>query len=77
MYPSQALDMNLKQRSVLTKPFQPITDVTTEYIACNGGPNPTTASSDIINVKAGDTVQATWRHTLTSEFGKQTMFCWN
>jgi len=44
----------------------PITDVTTEYIACNGGPNPTTASSDIINVKAGDTVQATWRHTLTS-----------
>jgi len=44
----------------------PITDVTTEYIACNGGPNPTTPSPDVINVKAGDTVQATWRHTLTS-----------
>jgi len=44
----------------------PITDVTTEYIACNGGPNPTTPSSDIITVAAGSTVQATWRHTLTS-----------
>lgn len=44
----------------------PITDVTTEYVACNGGPNPTTASSDIIDVKAGSTVEAVWRHTLTS-----------
>ncbi|KAE8443539.1 hypothetical protein EG329_001779 [Mollisiaceae sp. DMI_Dod_QoI] len=44
----------------------PITDVTTNAVACNGGPNPTTASPDIINVKAGDTIQATWRHTLTS-----------
>lgn len=45
----------------------PITDVTSEYIACNGGPNPTTASSDIVNVTAGSTVQAVWRHTLTSD----------
>ncbi|KAI9642617.1 hypothetical protein NHQ30_009422 [Ciborinia camelliae] len=44
----------------------PITDVTTQYVACNGGPNPTTPSSDIINVQAGSTVQAIWRHTLTS-----------
>ncbi|KAF8863021.1 glycoside hydrolase family 61 protein [Acephala macrosclerotiorum] len=44
----------------------PITDVTTNDLACNGGPNPTTASPYVINVTAGDTVQATWRHTLTS-----------
>lgn len=44
----------------------PITDVTSNDLACNGGPNPTTASPYVINVKAGDTVQATWRHTLTS-----------
>ncbi|KAB8298619.1 hypothetical protein EYC80_000798 [Monilinia laxa] len=44
----------------------PITDVTTEYVACNGGPNPTTPSSNIINVVAGSSVQAIWRHTLTS-----------
>jgi len=44
----------------------PITDVTTNDLACNGGPNPTTASPYIINVNAGSTVQATWRHTLTS-----------
>jgi len=44
----------------------PITDVTTNYVACNGGPNPTTATSKVINVAAGSTVQATWRHTLTS-----------
>jgi len=35
-------------------------------IACNGGPNPTTATNKVINVAAGSTVQATWRHTLTS-----------
>ncbi|KAI1433818.1 lytic polysaccharide monooxygenase [Xylaria sp. CBS 124048] len=44
----------------------PITDVTSNYLACNGGPNPTTPSSDIIDVTAGSTVTATWRHTLTS-----------
>jgi cellulase len=44
----------------------PITDVTTSAITCNGGPNPTTPSSKIIDVKAGDTVKAVWRHTLTS-----------
>jgi len=44
----------------------PIQDVTSDDLACNGGPNPTTPSSAIINVVAGSTVQATWRHTLTS-----------
>ncbi|KAM0160986.1 hypothetical protein ACHAPG_002745 [Botrytis cinerea] len=44
----------------------PINDVTTEYVACNGGPNPTTPSSNIINVVAGSTVNAIWRHTLDS-----------
>ncbi|RFU34529.1 lytic polysaccharide monooxygenase, partial [Scytalidium lignicola] len=44
----------------------PIQDVTTNYIACNGGPNPTTRDKNIITVQAGDTVQAVWRHTLTS-----------
>jgi cellulase len=44
----------------------PINDVTSNDVVCNGGPNPTTPSTNIINVKAGDTVQAVWRHTLTS-----------
>ncbi|KAI9691749.1 MAG: hypothetical protein M1822_007821 [Bathelium mastoideum] len=45
----------------------PITDVTSDYIACNGGSNPTTPSSDIITVAAGSTADLTWRHTLTSD----------
>jgi cellulase len=44
----------------------PINDVSSSAVACNGGPNPTTPSSKIIDVKAGDTVKAVWRHTLTS-----------
>ncbi|OBT52582.1 hypothetical protein VE04_07247 [Pseudogymnoascus sp. 24MN13] len=44
----------------------PITDVSTSDIACNGGPNPTTPSNVVIDVKAGSTVQTYWRHTLTS-----------
>jgi len=44
----------------------PQQDVTSNYMACNGGNNPTTATSQVINVAAGSTVQATWRHTLTS-----------
>ncbi|KFX90969.1 hypothetical protein V490_06163 [Pseudogymnoascus sp. VKM F-3557] len=45
----------------------PITDVTSEYVACNGGPNPTTPSSTVIDVTAGSTVQVYWRHTLDSD----------
>jgi len=44
----------------------PQTDVTSQYIACNGDPNPTTSSPDVIDVTAGSTVTAVWRHTLTS-----------
>ncbi|OTA99482.1 glycoside hydrolase family 61 protein [Hypoxylon sp. CI-4A] len=44
----------------------PISDVTTNDVACNGGPNPTTPSDKIIDIKAGSTVNAIWRHTLTS-----------
>jgi len=44
----------------------PITDVTSSNIVCNGGPNPTTASSTVINVAAGSSVSARWRHTQTS-----------
>lgn len=44
----------------------PITDVTSNDLACNGGPNPTTPSSEIITVTAGSTVKAVWRHTLQS-----------
>ncbi|KAK6953318.1 hypothetical protein Daesc_005620 [Daldinia eschscholtzii] len=44
----------------------PISDVTSNDVACNGGPNPTTPSDKVIDVKAGSTVNAIWRHTLTS-----------
>ncbi|KAJ9143226.1 Carbohydrate-binding module family 1 protein [Coniochaeta hoffmannii] len=44
----------------------PIQDVTSNDLACNGGPNPTMPSDKIITVTAGSTVQAVWRHTLTS-----------
>ncbi|MCJ1306577.1 hypothetical protein MMC25_000220, partial [Agyrium rufum] len=41
-------------------------DVTSNYLACNGGGNPTTPSNALVTVAAGSTVQVTWRHTLTS-----------
>ncbi|KAF2476769.1 uncharacterized protein BDR25DRAFT_211040 [Lindgomyces ingoldianus] len=44
----------------------PITDVSSNNIVCNGGPNPTTATSKVITVQAGSTAKLTWRHTLTS-----------
>jgi hypothetical protein len=44
----------------------PITNVASNDLACNGGPNPTTATKEIITVTAGTTVKAHWRHTLTS-----------
>ncbi|KAG8947158.1 hypothetical protein FRC04_011011 [Tulasnella sp. 424] len=44
----------------------PITDVTSNDIICNGGPNPlvTPYSQTVINVPAGATVQAEWHHVL-------------
>ncbi|KAK8102562.1 lytic polysaccharide monooxygenase [Apiospora sp. TS-2023a] len=44
----------------------PIQDVSSDSLACNGPPNPTTPSDAIIDVQAGSTVTAVWRHTLTS-----------
>ncbi|KAF2009342.1 lytic polysaccharide monooxygenase [Aaosphaeria arxii CBS 175.79] len=44
----------------------PITEVTSNDIVCNGGPNPTKSTSTVINVQAGSTAKLTWRHTLTS-----------
>ncbi|KAF2729494.1 hypothetical protein EJ04DRAFT_568567 [Polyplosphaeria fusca] len=44
----------------------PITEVTSNDIACNGGPNPTKPTSTVITVQAGSTAKLTWRHTLTS-----------
>jgi len=44
----------------------PITDVTSNDIICNGGPNPlvTPFTTNIINIPAGATVQAEWHHVL-------------
>jgi hypothetical protein len=44
----------------------PIEDVTSNSLACNGPPNPTTPSNVVINVKAGSTVTALWRYMLTT-----------
>ncbi|KAH9900087.1 glycoside hydrolase family 61 protein [Xylariomycetidae sp. FL2044] len=42
----------------------PQSDVSSSYMACNGGSNPTTPSSNVIPVKAGGEVTAIWRKTL-------------
>lgn len=46
----------------------PITDVTSNDVICNGGPNPLNQPlpTDIINVKAGDKLTTEWHHTLDS-----------
>jgi len=44
----------------------PIEDVTSDSLACNGPPNPTTPTSKVITVTAGDTVTAVWRYMLSS-----------
>ncbi|KAK7747796.1 hypothetical protein SLS62_008832 [Diatrype stigma] len=45
----------------------PISDVSTNSLACNGPPNDAPKATDaVIEVKAGSTVNAIWRHTLTS-----------
>lgn len=44
----------------------PIQDVTSDSLACNGPPNPTMPTDKIIDVTAGSTVTAVWRHTLDS-----------
>lgn len=44
----------------------PITDVSSNDLACNGGPNPTTPSNEIITVTAGSTVKAVCMETYPS-----------
>ncbi|SPN99287.1 related to cel1 protein precursor [Cephalotrichum gorgonifer] len=42
----------------------PIEDVTSNSLACNGPPNPTTPTDHIITVEAGSNVTAIWRYML-------------
>ena len=44
----------------------PIEDVTSNSMACNGNPNPTTATSKVITVQAGQSVTAVWRYMLST-----------
>ncbi|KAK3370459.1 glycoside hydrolase family 61 protein [Podospora didyma] len=44
----------------------PIEDVTSQSLACNGAPNPTTPSSKVITVQAGSNVTAIWRYMLST-----------
>ncbi|KAK3904856.1 glycosyl hydrolase family 61-domain-containing protein [Staphylotrichum tortipilum] len=44
----------------------PIDDVTSDSMACNGAPNPTTPTSKVITVNAGDTVTAVWKYMLST-----------
>ncbi|KAF1964858.1 endoglucanase II [Bimuria novae-zelandiae CBS 107.79] len=45
----------------------PITNVASNDIACNGGPNGVVQNTNtVINIQAGSTAKLTWRHTLTS-----------
>jgi hypothetical protein len=44
----------------------PIEDVTSNSIACNGAPNPTSPTSTVIDVEAGTNVTAIWRFMLTT-----------
>ena len=44
----------------------PIEDVTSNSMACNGPPNPTSPTSTIITVQAGQEVTALWRYMLST-----------
>ena len=44
----------------------PIEDVTSNSMACNGPPNPTSPTSTIIDVQAGSDVTAIWRYMLST-----------
>lgn len=41
----------------------PISDVSSNDIVCNGGPNPTQKTSTVITLQAGSSAQLLWRHT--------------
>jgi len=44
----------------------PIEDVTSNSVACNGAPNPTSSTSKVITVQAGQNVTAIWRYMLST-----------
>ena len=44
----------------------PVEDVTSNSIACNGPPNPTTPTDKVITVQAGQNVTAVWRYMLST-----------
>ncbi|KAK0742237.1 glycoside hydrolase [Apiosordaria backusii] len=44
----------------------PIENVDSNSIACNGAPNPTTPTSKVITVQAGQNVTAIWRYMLST-----------
>ncbi|KAK4211232.1 putative glycoside hydrolase family 61 protein [Rhypophila decipiens] len=44
----------------------PIENVDSSSMACNGSPNPTTPTSKVITVQAGQTVNAIWRYMLST-----------
>jgi hypothetical protein len=47
----------------------PITDITSTYMACNGGPNPLVKNStDVASVTAGSTITLQWAQTLDTDF---------
>ncbi|KAI0134671.1 family 61 glycosyl hydrolase [Xylariales sp. AK1849] len=46
---------------------RPENNVTVKYMACNGGSNPTTPPSNVVQAKAGTGVPAIWRKTLDTK----------
>ncbi|KAL2260051.1 hypothetical protein VTK26DRAFT_6080 [Humicola hyalothermophila] len=44
----------------------PIQDVTSDSMACNGPPNPTSPTDQVITVQAGQNVTAIWRYMLST-----------
>ncbi|KAK3994810.1 glycoside hydrolase [Cladorrhinum sp. PSN332] len=44
----------------------PVEDVTSNSLACNGPPNPTSPTSTVITVQAGQDVTAIWRYMLST-----------
>ncbi|KAL2118021.1 hypothetical protein VTJ04DRAFT_7681 [Mycothermus thermophilus] len=45
----------------------PVEDVTSNSIACNGPPNPTSPTDTVITVQAGQNVTAIWRYMLNTQ----------
>jgi hypothetical protein len=66
---SRPLNVKLSTKQP-SDPTQPIQDVASSDIVCNGGPNPTKKTNTVITVQAGSTATLTWRHTLTSGPGE-------